>query len=320
VSIKTYPEERKNSKTIPPYSNLFLNDISKSRVAYIKEGGLEIKDLKTNETKRLTKGYMDSAPSWSPSLDKIVFIRIIRYSSMPEFWKTSICIINSDGSGFKILTEGNYLDYAPTWTRDGTNKIVFTRYYKKYEKASIFFTTINASPGDEVLISDKLNSEIAYSCLKDGRILIGSTRDFPKGKYYLFTPNPGSTGKYENLNIDVELKGYVKNISISPDETKILGQYNEGWSYFNFRFFGFYLADIDIKTLKISNIKKIYDSATYIYNPVWTNKADYVLFFEYNQFNDKNSILLFSYSDGFYSKLHYDDSNYEYPCFESIPR
>ena len=59
-----------------------------------------------------------SAPVWSPRGDLIAFVK-------SEGGRFSIGVMNTDGSGERILTE-SYLDEGPTWSPNG-RVILFSR-------------------------------------------------------------------------------------------------------------------------------------------------------------------------------------------------
>jgi hypothetical protein len=76
----------------------------------------------------LTTGFDDFKPTWSQSGGRLAFFRALQYG--PEFaaWKTRLCTIRVDGTGLRELSAGRWADFNPTWTRDGTNQILFNRY------------------------------------------------------------------------------------------------------------------------------------------------------------------------------------------------
>lgn len=73
----------------------------------------------------LTTGHGDNKPSWSKTGDRLVFFRSVKEASP---WRTAICVIKTDGTGFNKLTDGTHSDMNPTWTRDGANLVVFNRH------------------------------------------------------------------------------------------------------------------------------------------------------------------------------------------------
>ena len=124
---------------------------------------------------KLTENKIDFKPSWSKEGDMITFFRSDRYFGPFHVWKAAICVINADGSAFRQLTEGKYADFNPTWTRDGSKKVIFSRYARKGPRhCEVFITSPDAKPGDEQLISEPgfPYFEWAMSALADGRIFV----------------------------------------------------------------------------------------------------------------------------------------------------
>ena len=84
------------------------------RSSYYKDGEIHVNLLGTREGKPITSGHWDFKPSWSKTGDMLVFFR--RLKSDPDVlkWKTAICIIKTDGSGFHRLTDGTHTDFNQT--------------------------------------------------------------------------------------------------------------------------------------------------------------------------------------------------------------
>jgi hypothetical protein len=185
----------------------------------------------------------DYKPVPSPDGSQIAFFRAIDYGRGQDItWKNKICVMNADGTGFRELTGGDYMDTNPMWTRDGSNKIIWTRIegtttaFEWLFGAAIpldmntYWTSPNAEPGDEEQISEPGDAppgigflglvwEFVYSGLKDGRVLV---RLDAANQYYLMTPAPYGNGKaeYEAISYPYE-KTLLHKMTISPSETKI---------------------------------------------------------------------------------------------------
>ena len=97
------------------------------RASYYKNGEIHVNELGTPEGKPLTSGHWDFKPSWSKTDDMLVFFRRLKNDPDVGKWKTAICIINVDGSGFHQLTDGTHTDFNQTWTRDGENTPIWNR-------------------------------------------------------------------------------------------------------------------------------------------------------------------------------------------------
>jgi len=318
-----------NFKNIKKFNNLNENKetMLDLKGVYSRNNNLHVSKFGAYEENQITYGSLDMKPSWTKSGNKIVFFRIIEYAKpFNDFtkWKTSICIINPDGTSFKKMTKGNFPDYNPTWSRDGKNNIIFSRYNASAYKSYIYISGLKTSPDEEILVSDLKYSEFAFSGLKDGRILISSTRNWDnKEVYYLFTPNPGGLGKYEPLKFDFKLEGFMDRITLSPGETKIVYEYKKGWKPFIYTGKIIYIADFNIKTLTVSNPKAItttkpkYNSVT-LY-PTWTNDEKGVIY--YCDKTGKNQLYLYDLKDGNTYKISKNNNaDYKFPCAEGTPK
>lgn len=218
---------------------------------YTVNDGIYVNRIGEPEGKPITLGYMDHKPVWSKTGGKIVFFRVKKYSQSIALWEDAICVINTDGTGYKEVTDGRHHDYNPTWMRDGSNRIIFNRY--KNGRSRVYITTPDANHGEEQLISDPKKSEYAHSALKDGRILITSNRSITKGIVFLLTPNPGQLGKYELVNFDYKLKGLPDRASFSPGENKITYELNRLYRGFSYNNHPLVVADFDPVTITCSN-------------------------------------------------------------------
>lgn len=159
--------------------------------------------INQRDTQKLsvTSGYQDYKPTWSKTGDKLTFFRFVSKGRGFHTWRTKICVVNIDGTGFRELTIGDYPDFNPTWTRDDSNLIIFNRHStERGWKNQIYIIPPGGTVGDEKLVSHPSNAyyEWAFSALKDGRIFIDRKgSDFAKS--FLLTPNPGKLGKYEEI-------------------------------------------------------------------------------------------------------------------------
>ena len=102
------------SRTIDAFREAAEGDRS-HRSAYFKNGEIHVNILGTPEGKPLTTGHWDFKPSWSKTNDKLVFFRRVKNHPQVGMWKTAICIINADGTGFTRLR----MPSTPTSTRLG---------------------------------------------------------------------------------------------------------------------------------------------------------------------------------------------------------
>jgi hypothetical protein len=174
----------------------------------------------TSEITYLTDSpYNDYKPVISPDGTKIAFFRA--YSEGGDFflWNTSICVMNADGTDLRELTDHEFMNTEPYWTRDGSNRITWSRMIHSSEGTRGTYPYLTASdgqPGDEQQISET-NWEWSNSSLKDGRVFV---QRFGANAYFLMTPDPGGTPVYEKISYP-DSYHYLHKLSISNDETMI---------------------------------------------------------------------------------------------------
>ena len=106
--------------------------------------------LGTPEEKPLTTGHWDFKPSWSKTGDMLVFFRRLVNDREVGNWKTAICIINVDGTGFHQLTDGTHTDFNQTWTRDGTNTPIWNRKNPSTGGYQVMASKVGGKPGEEI--------------------------------------------------------------------------------------------------------------------------------------------------------------------------
>jgi len=172
----------------------------------------------TSEITYLTDSpHNDYKPVISPDGTKIAFFRA--YSEGRDFflWNSSICVMNADGTDLRELTDHNFMNTEPYWTRDGSNRITWSRMIPSSEGTKgtyPYWTASDGQPGDEQQIS-ATNWEWSNSSLKDGRVFV------KRGNaYFLMRPDPGGTPVYEKISYP-DSYHYLHKLSISNDETMI---------------------------------------------------------------------------------------------------
>lgn len=175
-------------------------------------------DGKTSEITYLTDSpHNDYKPVISPDGTKIAFFRTYHEDADFFLWNSAICVMNADGSDLRELTDHDLMNTEPYWTRDGSNRITWSRMihssrgpYGTYA----YWTASDAQPGDEQQIS-ATNGEWSNSSLRDGRVFI------KRGNaYFLMTPNPGGEPSYEEIRYP-DTYHYLHKVAISNDETMI---------------------------------------------------------------------------------------------------
>lgn len=318
-------------------SNIELPDLTG---AYTMNDEIYVNVLGKPKVKPITTGHPDYKPSWSSDGKWIVFFRITGNNG-PDIssWKTAVCIVSPDGTDFRQLTSGKFTDYNPTWSREGSNYIIINRYDNKLQRCYIYRTTPDSKPGDEVLLSDPAYSEFGCSFLKDGRMIVTSGRAEEKnysylssfhpdkdGYYhppflYILTPDPGKIGKYEQLNFQYKLDALPSRLTLSSSETRIAYEYDQSWGNFSYEGHPLVTAEINVKTLTVSN-------AVVISNPSSKICELYPAFTK-----DEKGIVYFSNRSGVFQFYCYDIASkntvrvsntgraeYKYFCAEASPK
>jgi hypothetical protein len=82
------------------------------RGSYAVNGEIHVGTFGEPEGKPLTTGHQDMKPSWSKTGDMLVFFRVTEFAKEIPDWKTAICIVKTDGTGFRTLTDGTHTDFT----------------------------------------------------------------------------------------------------------------------------------------------------------------------------------------------------------------
>jgi len=275
--------------------------------------------------KSLTTGHKDYKPSWSKDGKRIIFFRLhstgwLGFLDLKSL-RTTICVINSDGTGFRELTSGKYPDFNPTWTRDGSNRIIFNRYSTKGGWLNrVYWTSPAASPGEEQLISDPLypDCEWATGALKDGRIFVDRI-SAGAIKSFLLTPNPGKAGLYEEVSRPTTMLWH--KLSISPDETKVAYMLDHDNNTMTFKDAVICYAHFDVKSLRIfDQIPITEENSRFIHEyPSWNSSGTLILYD--SNLSGKYQIYAYSLDDRTTKRISgRADLNYQFVSVEGVPR
>ena len=285
------------------------------RGAYYKNGEIHVNTFGTPEGTPLTEGHADFKPSWSKTGDMLVFFRRLKNDPVVVNWITQICVIHTDGTGFHTLTDGTHTDFNQTWTRDGSNTPIWNRRNPASGRFFVVRSAVGAKPGDEQAITDPSHHSWAYTCLKDGRILVQSHPPNKKRGYYLLTPDP--TPKYEWVVCDLANQGLLDRLSLSTGETRICFEYQQGWKR---KVTGrtLYMADFDAKSRTISNPKVIANKEGkpqwYAY-PRWTRDEKAIVYHAAGQ------LYMYEVASGSTRTVSAEEkADYRYPHLEGAPK
>ena len=269
----------------------------------------------------VTSGHWDYKPSWSPTGDRLTFFRFVSKDRGFHTWRTKICVVNIDGTGLRELTNADYPHFNPTWTRDGSNRVIFNRHStQRGWKNQIFIISPDGGSGDEQLISHPGNAyyEWAFSGLKDGRILIDRKgRDF--AKTFLLTPDPGKIGTYEEIERPTE-KIWHK-LSVSPSEAKVTYMLDDDRKLYTYKDVVIAVADFDIANLKIYNQIIITEMNTdYVCEyPRWSKDESCVIY-DSNR-SGKYQVYAYHLKDKTTTRISPDENkDYRFGNFENLPK
>ena len=287
------------------------------RAAYYKGGEIHVNTLGSPEGEALTTGHWDFKPSWSKDGNMLVFFRRVKNHSKVGKWKTAICIINVDGTGFHRLTDGTHTDFNQTWTRDGSNTPIWNRKDPATGAYRVMSGKVGGSPGEERSLTGKHYHTWAYTCLKDGRILVGSTHPKHGRGYFLMKANAAGAPHFEPIDCALAKKGILDRVSLSPSEEKVCFEYQEG---FKRRVPGrtLYVADFDVKKRIVSNARPFANqegkSIWYAY-PRWTKDEKAIVY------HAGGSLYLYTLENKKTVKISKEaGADYRYPHGEATPK
>jgi hypothetical protein len=288
------------------------------RGSYYMNGEIHVNTYGTPEGKPLTKGHWDFKPSWSKTGDMLVFFRRLKNHRVTVMWKTAICIINADGTGFHQLTDGTHTDFNQTWTRDGSNTPIWNRKNPETGSFYVMKSKVGAKPGEEVALTDKRYHTWGYTCLEDGRILVQSAHPKQGRGYFLMTPNVGGRPRFERIDCELAEKGLLDRVSISPSEDKVCFEYQKGFKY---KDTGrkLYIADFDTRKRTITNARPFAneqaDPNRWFAYPRWTKDETAIVY------HASPSLYLYTLKDGSNTKVSTNDgADYRYPHCEATPK
>ncbi len=292
------------------------------RAAYAMNGEIHVNHLGKPEGKPVTSGHSDMKPSWSKTGDRLVFFRALAMPEVIPDWKTAICVVNIDGSGFRQLTDGKFTDFNPSWTRDGSEQVIFNRRDRKDGGYSIYLISPDGKIGEQRQVNDPRYSSYSYSELIDGRLVVGSGA--PGCRYGLMTPASGKLpAKYEGFSFDIKLKGPLDRISVSPSEKKIVFEMQPDNGEYHYNGRTIYVGDFDVKTRKITNSTPITpleaDPKITVLYPRWTNDESGVLY--HADSTGKNQLYYYCLKDRSTLRVSTNlDGDYMFPCGERSPK
>jgi hypothetical protein len=292
----------------------------RSRISYFCDGEIHVNEVGKPEGKPLTTGHVDFKPSWSSTGDMLVCFRRTRDDPITANWKSAIFVINVDGAGFHLLTDGTRTDFNPTWTRDGRNTPIWNRKNDATGAYHVVRSTVGAKPGQEVALTDAAFHTWAHSCLKDGRILVNSRHPKLGWGLYLMTAKDGARPVYEAIDCELGTKGQLHRASISPSERRICFEFMPG-SKFQEPGHTLYVADFDAEQRSIGRLTAIANQAGkpfwYAY-PRWVDGEAAVVY--HANTTGKGELFVYRLSDHTTTRVSTNTkADYRYPHGEAAP-
>jgi hypothetical protein len=292
------------------------------RSSYYVNGEIHVNELGTPEGQPLTSGHDDFKPSWSKTGNMLVFFRRLKNDPVVTNWKTAICIIKTDGTGFHRLSDGTHTDFNQTWTRDGRNIPIWNRRNLKTGGFVVMASKVGNRPGQEVALTDRRHHHWAYTCLVDGRILVQSAHPAQGWGYFLMTPKVGGGGRYERVDCaGLEKKGLLDRISLSPSEDRICFEHQIGHKH-NPMNRTLFVADFDVKTRTMTNVKAFANpgrKAGWFAYPRWTRDEKEIVY--HANTTGKGALRLYDVKDGTTRTVSTNArADYRYPHGEATPK
>ncbi len=272
----------------------------------------------------LTQGHDDFKPTWSKTGSRLAFFRALSYGSTFADWKTKLCVIGVDGTGFRELSDGRYADFNPTWTRDGTNLIILNRYaVGGSDRNDIYLVSPDGEIGSEVLVSNPANRyEWGFSGLVDGRIFIDRiswATGRPIARSFLLTPRPGGVGVYQEITRPTTQLWH--KLSVSPSETKVAYMLDFDDNMSTYEDVVLYYADFDKERLVVANPVAISDAdpADICEYPRWSADESLIIY----DSNRSGNYQMYAYrlADRSTVRISTDaTTNAQFGSFENVPK
>jgi dipeptidyl aminopeptidase/acylaminoacyl peptidase len=190
-------------------------------------------------------------PAWSPDGSMIAF------SVQHENGRMDVAVMNSDGSGVRLLTTGPGWNYQPDWSPDGS-RIAFVSNRSGNDEIYV----MNADGSNQVRLTDDRDEDLAPAWSPDGaRIAFESNRD-------------GNNEIYA-MNVD---GSDIVDLTDAPES----GEFDPAWSpdgrklaFASDRDGG---PEIYVMTSDASSVTRLTTDAAHDWNPAWSPDGSQIAF------------------------------------------
>jgi len=289
-----------------------------SRISYYCDGELHVSLPGKSEIQRLTTGHWDFKPSWSMTDDRLVFFRRLINDPDVGKWITAICTIKADGSGFHQLSSGHFTDFNPTWSRDGKNTPLWNR-KTSAGRYRVMASKVGGAPGEEIALTGEGYSSWVHSSLRDGRLLVSSAPPQQARGYFLMSA--GDVPGFERIEGELLQKGSMDRVSISPSETKVCFEYQQGFESRGMAGRTLYVAEFDARRRLITNAQAIANKEGkphWIAYPRWVDGEEAIVY--HSGESGTNQLYVYRLQDSSTRKVSMSpNADYRYPHGEGAP-
>eukprot|EP00930_Biecheleria_cincta_P046647 TRINITY_DN32193_c0_g1_i1.p1 TRINITY_DN32193_c0_g1~~TRINITY_DN32193_c0_g1_i1.p1 ORF type:complete len:1137 (+),score=170.12 TRINITY_DN32193_c0_g1_i1:49-3411(+) len=182
------------------------------------------------DPKFLTERHWDFKPMYSPEDTKIAFFRCAEGATSTGCYAagTAIHVMAADGSQAHALTDYNYSNWNPSWMRDRSDRVIWTRLTGKNIRGWITCATCEPGSESQLSVDAELQDgqmEWAFTSFSDGRVLM--IRDIPRTgengqrteAYALTIGKAGGANSYHKFAlVGIDWSGYVHKTFLSASE------------------------------------------------------------------------------------------------------
>ena len=193
---------------------------------------LALVDLESGETRRLTRNSVfDNYPAWSPDGERIAFLRS-SVSGDDQADHLNVYTMAVDGSDLHREAEGA-VHSPPQWSPDG-ERIAFVRFEARYRMEPAIYT-VEVGSGAPQRLTEAVSGptwspdgeRIAFAKVFGDEVALFTIAADGTEARFLATIE-GWEAQFRSRSEPDPAKAWIREVSWSPDESKILVLMNEG--------------------------------------------------------------------------------------------